>query len=166
MGTPKISKTRRPAATGIGRAGPDSAAPAQVAGTARAAAPDVIFAIGRRKTAVARVRLYLGQTATNLVNDQPMAEYFRPPHLLEVAVAPLVRVGKADVHCTVKVFGGGWHSQAEAVRHGLARALVKHDPTLRASLKPQGWLSRDPRMKERKKPGLRRARRAPQWAKR
>lgn len=124
-------------------------------------------AVGRRKTAVARVRLSPSSTPTFTVNGKSLTEYFRPVHLQEIATAPLKIAGKSDTFsCSVKVSGGGFHGQAEAIRHGVARSLLAVDAQLRPTLKPHGFLTRDPRMKERKKPGLRRARRAPQWAKR
>ncbi len=127
----------------------------------------VVVAVGRRKTAVARVRLHPGTAGQLMVNQQPLADYFRPTHLQEVVLAPLKATGNIEtISGSVRVRGGGAHGQAEAVRHGIARALTRWEPTLRATLKPHGWLRRDPRVKERKKPGLRRARRAPQWAKR
>lgn len=129
--------------------------------------PVVAAAVGRRKTAVARVRLIAGNSGEVMVNGKPLDEYFRPPYLQEVVRTPLKLTGKAETLVgSVKVSGGGIHSQAEAVRHGISRALIRLEPTLRPTLKPHGFLRRDPRMKERKKPGLRRARRAPQWAKR
>lgn len=127
-----------------------------------------IAATGRRKTAVARVRLTQVTSAAEFsINAKPLPQYFPQPDLQELVLAPLKTVGKEnELSGSVKVSGGGYHSQAEAIRHGVARALLKLDAALRPSLKPHGFLRRDPRMKERKKPGLRRARRAPQWAKR
>ncbi|MDD5109632.1 MAG: 30S ribosomal protein S9 [Patescibacteria group bacterium] len=123
--------------------------------------------VGRRKTAVARVRLTPSSTPTFTVNGKPLTEYFRTMQLQEIVMAPLKITGKNEsFSCSVKVNGGGFHGQAEAVRHGISRSLLDFEAGLRPTLKPYGFLTRDPRMKERKKPGLHRARRAPQWAKR
>lgn len=122
-------------------------------------------AIGRRKTATARVRLYQGDGLI-IVNGADAKKYFTA-ELLAVIVQPLKLAGLLkDFNVSVKLAGGGKKSQAEAVRHGLARALLLINPELRASLKTKGWITRDARKKERKKPGLKKARRAPQWAKR
>ena len=122
--------------------------------------------VGRRKRASARVRLYPGE-GNVVVNDKPMEEYFSRErdvlHLLE----PLKVTGTADTfNVSVKVQGGGISGQSGAVRHGIARALLKADPNLRPVLRKGGFLTRDARMKERKKPGLKRARKAPQYTKR
>ena len=122
--------------------------------------------IGRRKTAIARVRLFT-KAGDFVVNNKPHAEYFPTLELQSIAEDALQKMklfGRFRV--SVKVSGGGIHSQAEALRHGLARALVEFNPDFRKRLKRAGYLKRDPRAKERKKPGLKRARRAPQWAKR
>ena len=122
--------------------------------------------VGRRKRASARVRLYAGE-GNIVVNDKPMEEYFSRErdvlHLLE----PLKATDTVDTfNVSVKVQGGGVSGQAGAVRHGIARALLKADPNLRPVLRKGGFLTRDARMKERKKPGLKRARKAPQYTKR
>ncbi len=123
--------------------------------------------VGRRKTAVARVRIYPGD-GKFIVNGKPVEEYFGNRLLYHKMVfAPLELTntqGKFNV--LVKVRGGGISGQAGAVRHGLARALEKWDPELRPILKKAGFLTRDPRVKERKKAGLKRARKAPQYTKR
>jgi len=122
--------------------------------------------VGRRKTASARVRLYPGEGKV-VVNDKPAEEYFSRQqdvlHLLE----PLKVTGTAGrFNVSVKVQGGGVSGQAGAVRQGLARALLAANPDLRPVLRKGGFLTRDARMKERKKPGLKRARKAPQYTKR
>lgn len=121
---------------------------------------------GRRKTAVARVRLYLGDGAI-IVNDKPVDEYFSRRrdvlHLLEPLEATDT-VGNYRI--TIQVKGGGISGQAGAIRHGLARALMEVNPDLRPLLRKGGFLTRDARIKERKKPGLKRARKAPQYTKR
>lgn len=122
--------------------------------------------IGRRKTAVARVRITKGTGATK-VNDHTFAEYFPTMRRQAAAIAPLRELkleDQFDVQAHVK--GGGPNAQAEAVRHGLARALLILDETLRDKLHVLGYLTRDSRMVERKKYGLKKARRAPQWKKR
>ncbi|MBI4217253.1 MAG: 30S ribosomal protein S9, partial [Parcubacteria group bacterium] len=123
--------------------------------------------VGRRKTATARVRLWLASPKTErkfLVNEKSVEEYFRDPELQRVAKECLEKAGTEDSF-SVKVLtrGGGLPSQAEAIRHGIARALVEHNPELRSRLRALGFLTRDPRMRERKKFGLHRARRATQW---
>ena len=126
-----------------------------------------IQTIGKRKTAAARVRLFKGGKGVITVNDVPMAEYFKTPLMQMIIQDPLKGTsleGQFDI--TVKVNGGGKQAQAEALRHGIARALLVLDVELRPVLKAQRWLTRDARKKERKKPGLKKARRAPQWSKR
>lgn len=121
---------------------------------------DRIATVGRRKRAVARVRLTPG-SGTLTVNDRLLSA---PDLVMEEPLVLTGLTGKFDI--TVKVVGGGVSGQAGAIRHGIARAILKHDPETRLVLKKAGLLTRDPREKERKKPGLKRARRAPQWAKR
>ena len=128
---------------------------------------EYIRSVGRRKTAAARVRLIPNGTGMITVNGRSYDAYFPVYALREMVKAPFRTAGKEGAFdVTAKVAGGGLHGQAEAVRHGIARALVKLDADLRKSLKAEGLLRRDPRAKERKKPGLKRARRAPQWSKR
>ncbi len=126
-----------------------------------------IEGVGRRKTSVARVRIYPERKGGGTyVNEKTVETYFSSPFLQKKALEPLKSSNIEGVDISVKVSGGGIVSQAEAIRHGIARALVEFNPELRKRLKREGFLKRDPRMKERKKPGLKRARRAPQWAKR
>lgn len=126
-----------------------------------------IWAVGRRKEAVARVRITLKSTPQITINDRPVEHYFPTLELQKIVSDPLTIAQVKDQSLiTVRVYGGGSQGQAEAVRLGLARALVKHDADLRIPLKRAGLLHRDPRVKERKKYGLKRARRAPQWQKR
>ncbi len=126
-----------------------------------------LYAVGRRKKAIARVRLFKKGEGKIIVNDKDFKQYFPTFELQNIILAPLESIGKLkEFDLTIKVQGGGIKGQAEAVCHGLARAIVVFDKELRQTLKPNGYLKRDPRRKERKKPGLKRARRAPQWAKR
>ena len=121
---------------------------------------------GRRKKSIARVRLTSG-TGKIVINDEPIEEYFESEILKVIVNQPFAvtsTVGKYDV--IVKVVGGGLTGQAGAVRHGIARALNEANPEFRAALKANGLLTRDPRMKERKKYGLKKARKAPQFSKR
>jgi small subunit ribosomal protein S9 len=126
-----------------------------------------IQTIGRRKTASAQVRLYKNGDGTMTVNGIMADKYFKEEELFSIVTQPLKLTGLVkDFNITINTFGGGKKSQAEAVRHGLARALLVINQELRPSLKVKGWITRDARKKERKKPGLKKARRAPQWAKR
>lgn len=128
-----------------------------------------VYAVGRRKTAVAQVRLYRGAKATDVdvtVNGRPYADYFKTYEQREAVIAPLKAIGKTAVTITVHVMGGGHSGQADAVKLGIARALITEDALHRPLLKAGRFLTRDPRAVERKKPGLKKARRAPQWAKR
>ena len=124
------------------------------------------YGTGRRKSSVARVRLYSGNGAI-IINDRPIDDYFGLETLKLIVRQPLAlteTTEKFDVIC--RVSGGGVTGQAGAIRHGVARALLLVDANLRPELKKAGFLTRDPRMKERKKYGLKGARRAPQFSKR
>ena len=124
------------------------------------------YGTGRRKHSVSRVRLYPG-TGKVTINDRDIDEYFGLDTLKLIVRQPFEvtnTAGKFDVVCTVR--GGGVSGQAGAIRHGISRALLQADADYRPVLKKAGFLTRDPRMKERKKPGLRKARRAPQFSKR
>ena len=124
------------------------------------------YGTGRRKSSVARVRIYQG-TGKFTVNGRDIEEYFGLDTLKAIARQPLVlteTTEKFDIVCTV--VGGGVTGQAGALRHGISRALLQYDAELRPMLKKAGFLTRDPRMKERKKYGLKAARRAPQFSKR
>ena len=125
------------------------------------------YGTGRRKSSVARVRLYQGGTGSITINGRDIEEYFGLETLKMVVRQPLnttSTLGKVDIEATVT--GGGVTGQAGALRHGIARALLEMDPEFRPALKAAGFLTRDPRMKERKKYGLKAARRAPQFSKR
>lgn len=124
------------------------------------------YGTGRRKKSIARVRLVPGDGRV-IINDRSIDEYFGLETLKVIVRQPLVLTntsGKFDVLC--KVTGGGFTGQAGAIRHGIARALLEADGENRPALKKAGYLTRDPRMKERKKYGLKKARRAPQFSKR
>ncbi|MBU3934741.1 30S ribosomal protein S9 [Patescibacteria group bacterium] len=124
-------------------------------------------AVGRRKTAVARVRFYTRGDKQFLINNKPYQEYFSQPEFQEIAVSSLKKMNCLDkFRVLVRVTGGGVRAQAEAIRHGAARVLIGFNPNFRKRLRKAGYLTRDPRMRERKKFGLKRARRAPQWSKR
>jgi len=124
-------------------------------------------AVGRRKTAIARVRLYTRGDKVFLVNEKPFETYFKGVEFKNIVDAPFVKMNCMDrFRITARVTGGGINAQAEALRHGITRALVMFNADFKKRLKKSGYLTRDSRMKERKKPGLKKARRAPQWAKR
>ena len=132
-----------------------------------------IEAVGRRKTSTARVRITPADKSSFVVNGKDAKDYFKTEDERRIVHDPLVKglAASADKKAAkwaveVKIQGGGTHSQSEALRHGLARALVKHDPELRSKIKSLGFLKRDPRAKERRKFGLKKARKAPQWSKR
>lgn len=132
------------------------------------AKPERYFeATGRRKTSAARVRLFTRGEKVFLINEKPFNAYFSDFELQQIVKAALEKMKCLDkFRILIKVTGGGIHSQAEAVRHGISRALVEFNPDFKKRLKRAGYLTRDSRMRERKKFGLKRARRAPQWAKR
>jgi small subunit ribosomal protein S9 len=124
-------------------------------------------AVGRRKSASARVRLYPDGSGVVTVNDRPMEQYFVREMDVAVLLGPLEATamrGRYDI--SIKVSGGGISGQAGAVKLGIARALVEADPDVHQALRRGGFLTRDARVKERKKPGLKRARKAPQYTKR
>lgn len=123
--------------------------------------------MGKRKSAAARVRLYQNGSGKMTVNEVDFMKYFPTPLTQMIIQEPLKTTALENtLDFTIKVVGGGKQGQAEAVRHGIACALLALNPDLRSVLKAEGWLTRDARVKERKKPGLRKARRAPQWSKR
>ena len=126
-----------------------------------------IEAVGKRKTAVARVRIAPAAKSAFSVNGKDMASYFKNEELRTIVDAPFAMAnmsGKYDV--SIHVRGGGIHSQAEALAHGIARALVLMNNELKAPIKKAGMLARDARIKERRKFGLKKARKSPQWSKR
>lgn len=128
---------------------------------------EYIYASGKRKTAIARVRLYKKGTGEVKINGRLLDNFCTVRTQKGIILSPLKLTGtQKEFDVTVLVTGGGITAQAEAIRHGIAKALTVHSIELRPTLKQAGMLTRDSRIKERKKPGLKRARRAPQWCKR
>ena len=128
---------------------------------------ETLIAVGRRKSSTASVRISRNGTGTITVNGQPYTTYFTTLAAQIPCREALEAVGQLDkINVEARVSGGGKRGQADAVRLGVARALCELNPTFRRALRKVGYLTRDPRVKERKKPGLKRARRAPQWSKR
>ncbi len=126
-----------------------------------------IEAVGRRKTAIARARITPAARTAVVVNGKDVNAYFHTEPLRIAALEPFLKIGlPTQFSVTVVVRGGGIAGQAIAVRHAISRALVEHDHNLRGTLKKEGFLKRDPRAKERRKFGLKKARKAPQWSKR
>lgn len=126
-----------------------------------------IEAVGRRKTAIARVRITPATKGSFVINDKDLKDYFPTNDLQVIAQEAVTKSGTQDKFAvTVKVLGGGIHAQAEAIRHGLSRTLVERDEEVKNTLKKLGFLKRDSRQVERKKFGLKKARKAPTWSKR
>ncbi len=125
-----------------------------------------IEAVGRRKTSVARVRLTPASKNSFEVNDKPIGVYFPTVELQEIIKAPLAHVGVEKFKISIKASGGGVHSQAQAVAHGIARAIASTGRDIKLAVAKAGMLTRDPRAKERRKFGLKKARKSPQWSKR
>jgi len=126
-----------------------------------------ISVVGKRKNATAQIRLYKDGKGIILINNMKAKEYFPTEALQQIITKPLKLSGLEKVlNFSILTSGGGKKGQADAVRHGISRALIVLDKNLRPTLKAEQLLTRDPRKKERKKPGLKKARRAPQWSKR
>lgn len=127
-----------------------------------------IEAVGRRKTAIARVRLTPSTKPYVKINGRDLEDYFKVPQQRMVALDSIKKSGVPAEKMSIdaKIIGGGMSGQATALRHGIARAMILHDTTLRGTLKSAGMLTRDQRSKERRKFGLKKARKAPQWSKR
>lgn len=157
----KVEEAAKPAVVAAPVAAPEPKR-ASVVGT-----KEWIYALGRRKTAIAQVRYWPGKKGIITVNGKPYDKYFTVFDLQQSIVAPLKAVGKDEgAEIAITCHGGGLTGQAEAARLGISRALVKLNEEFRKSLKKAGFLMRDPRAKERKKYGLKKARKAAQWAKR
>lgn len=164
----KAAATRTPAKKAAAKKAPAvKKAPAAKAVEAKTT-ERYVYAVGRRKTAVAQVRLFPASKAEpTVVNGRDALAYFGMPGLVANALSALRAAGLEDAfRVSLLVRGGGLHGQSDAAKLAVARALVKHDALLRSILKSQGLLTRDARSVERKKPGLKKARRAPQWSKR
>jgi len=127
-----------------------------------------IPSVGKRKAAIARVRILNDKVNDTkiTINGKDYKQYFNYFEWQDLLVKPLKAVGKEKVAISIMVKGGGARGQLDAIKHGIARALLNMDENFRASLRKEGLLTRDSRIKERKKPGLKKARRAPQWSKR
>jgi len=161
--TTKKETTKKPAAK---KPTAKKAAPEEKSAT-QATTGAYVYALGRRKSAIAQVRIYPSGKGTITVNDRPMKAFFPVDELQDAVLTPLKAVGMdATADVSARVHGGGIRGQADAVKLGISRALLKHNPDFRATLKPLGVMTRDPREKERKKYGLKKARKSPQWAKR
>lgn len=125
------------------------------------------YANGKRKSAIARVRVIPGGKGDITINEKPLKEFCSVKSQEDSILAPLELCGlNGKVDITAKVYGGGFNAQSEAIRHGISKALLEIDEMYRGSLKKAGFITRDSRTKERKKYGLKRARRSPQWSKR
>lgn len=125
-----------------------------------------IYALGRRKTATATVRLYEGK-GENMINDKKFNEVYSKPEEVKKLQEPFILIDKIDAYFyTAKTSGGGAKAQIEAIRHAISRSLAQISPEYKIILKKAGFLTRDDRMKERKKTGLKKARKAPQYSKR
>jgi small subunit ribosomal protein S9 len=126
------------------------------------------YGVGRRKTAVARVRLFPNSDGSITINGKSAQAYFGPRDSYAATISAPLHLLDLDNNyaMTIRVVGGGANGQAGAIRHGLARAILRMNVDYKAALRKAGYLTRDPRMKERKKPGLKRARKAPQYTKR
>ena len=164
---PRPTRTPRRATTAEGGESSEEAAPEPISTTILELAADARYlATGKRKSAVARVTIKPG-TGVYTVNGKELDEFFPRPTLQRIVRGPLETVGQQErLDVVAKIHGGGVSSQAGALRHGIARALVEADPNLRGELKRRGFLTRDPRVKERKKAGLKKARKRPQFSKR
>jgi small subunit ribosomal protein S9 len=127
-----------------------------------------VYTVGKRKTAIAIVKLFPKGKGEFLINGRKLKEYFTVGKSVASFLAPFktAEVSEKDYDLEIKLVGGGISAGAEACRHGISRALVKEDETRRGALKKAGFMTRDSRKKERNKPGLKRARRSPQWSKR
>ena len=132
-----------------------------------ATSQEYYYGTGKRKTSIAKVKIYLDDNGPFIVNGKTIEEYFDYKPWRDIIVEPFRTSDTVNrFRVVVKVLGGGVHSQAEAIRHGIARALVVYDENMKPALRRAGFITRDARIKESKKYGLKRARRAPQYTKR
>ena len=130
-------------------------------------ATNFIHAVGRRKTAIASVRISIAPKGSVVVNGKSPKDYFKTDERAKIAEEALAAAGSAEHYAVIAhLSGGGIAAQADALRHAISRALIKAEPNTRPALKSATFLRRDPRAKERKKPGLKKAREAPKWSKR
>ncbi len=129
---------------------------------------DYTPAVGKRKRAIARIRVLNKKTKgiSIIINEKDYKDYLPYFEWQDTILEPLKLTGNDNIAITIKILGGGIKGQVDAIKHGIAKALLKDDEELRATLKKAGLLTRDSRKKERKKPGLKKARKAPQWSKR
>lgn len=163
----KPKKRGRPRKTAVKKDAPAAPIAAPVAEKPKVKRLSYIFAVGRRKEAVARVRYYRKGEGKFTVNAKPVEQYFSTLETQNIVKMPIQAVSaKLEGDISIKVQGGGKRGQADASRLGIARVLIILEKKYRPTLKSLGYLTRDPRVKERKKYGLKRARRAPQWQKR
>ena len=126
-----------------------------------------IEAVGRRKTSIARVRISEAKSQSVIINGKELSDFFKTDEQRAIVLEAIEKnTIPSKFAISIKILGGGMHSQAEAIRLGIARCLITFDKELRAALKEQGFLKRDPRAKERRKFGLKKARKSPQWSKR
>lgn len=164
---PRLTKAVKTKPVVAPAARPTEPASRSVPKPSRSVKRSYLFAVGRRKSAIARVRLTPSAPESITINEKKLAEYFPQPELQTIVQQPLEAIARSVTGTIfVQTHGGGKRGQAEAIRLGIARTLVLAQPDLRAPIKHAGYLTRDPRVKERKKYGLKRARRAPQWQKR
>ena len=130
-------------------------------------ATNYIHTVGRRKTAIASVRMIAAAKSSLMVNGKTPKDYFKTDERAKIAEEAFAKAESAENYAAhARVEGGGIAAQADAVRHAISRAIIKAEPNTRATLKSATFLKRDPRAKERKKPGLKKARKSPQWSKR
>jgi small subunit ribosomal protein S9 len=164
---PKATKAVRPKKKTEEPMPPEAVVSEETVAAEAARGGSLLYALGRRKTAIARVRVIKNGKGLVTVNAKKAETFFPTFELQSIVTGPLKVTGQETaVDVSAQVEGGGVHAQAEAVRLGISRALIQLNPTFRKTLKKLGYLTRDPRAKERKKFGLKRARRAPQWSKR
>lgn len=163
----ETKEIKKPAKKTAAKKAPAKKKEAEVVETPVLAGGSYIYALGRRKTAIAKIYLIKNGKGTITVNGKPMEKYFTTFESRDMVISPIKTAGlEGAIDVSVQAHGGGQLGQADATRLGISRALIELNPTYRKTLKKLGFLMRDPRAKERKKFGLKKARRAPQWSKR